>query len=411
VKIIVKCLVALLTLAGAFTCCPLQAQIPSGYVQTTATVSGLANGTFGASWTNLSSSVQLGLLGCVSTFQTTVNGRLDSNGHFSILLADTAQICPSPSTWTFAFTVACPAGATNNGFLVAVPVTGGGGTEDISAQITAAFPTDPCKGGGGGGSGTPGGSNTDVQVNSYGAFAGYATLTYDPAVGLCIDGCPEGFTVTVGPQEALTASWILDDSTPQTTADSILGRKSGCLEVAGGVVSGSGAPCGTGTGTVTNVAVVVAAGSPLTVSGSPVTSSGTFTIGAASSGVTAGTYAYPSSITVDIYGRITAIVAGTATSRTCNTNGCYWTDANGLIWEQFYAAPDIQVTHTYTLPYALPNTIQNVVCLPSRCASGASCTTSNSYASGLATYAWTLSTISLAIDNSGWGAFCTVTGN
>ena len=128
---------------------PVLAQIPSGYVQTTATVSSLANGTYGASWTNLSSSPQLGLLGCVSTFQQTVNGRFDSNGHMSVLLADTAQICPTPSTWTFTLTFECVGSPTNGAFQVAVPVTGGGGTEDITAQITAALPSNPCGGGGG----------------------------------------------------------------------------------------------------------------------------------------------------------------------------------------------------------------------------------------------------------------------
>src|ERR1019366_7084473 len=84
-----------------FIVTPVFAQIPSGFVQTVATVPSLANGTYGAAWTNLSSSSQLGLLGCVSTFQTTVNGAIDSKGYFSTLLADTAQICPTPSTWTF----------------------------------------------------------------------------------------------------------------------------------------------------------------------------------------------------------------------------------------------------------------------------------------------------------------------
>lgn len=130
---------------------PLAAQIPSGYVQTTATVASLANGTFGAVWTNLSTSPQLALLGCVSVFQQTVNGNFDSNGHFSVLLADTAQICPSPSTWTFTLTFACPATVPPAGaFTVQVAVTGGGGTEDISSQITAALPTNPCGGGSGG---------------------------------------------------------------------------------------------------------------------------------------------------------------------------------------------------------------------------------------------------------------------
>jgi hypothetical protein len=122
------------------------AQIPSGYVQTVATVASLANGQYSASWTNLSSSPQLGLLGCVSTFQTTAGGAFDSNGHLSVLLADTAQICPSPSTWTFQFTFSCPVGSPTGGFSVQVPVTGGGTTEDISAQISAALPTTPCGG-------------------------------------------------------------------------------------------------------------------------------------------------------------------------------------------------------------------------------------------------------------------------
>ena len=121
----------ILILAAAFTT---YAQIPSGYVQTTATVSSLANGTYGASWTNLSSSPQLGLLGCVSTFQQTVNGRFDSNGHMSVLLADTAQICPTPSTWTFTLTFECVGSPTNGAFQVAVPVTGGGGIPNYNGS-------------------------------------------------------------------------------------------------------------------------------------------------------------------------------------------------------------------------------------------------------------------------------------
>lgn len=140
---------ALVVLATAFlsNAPAVVAQIPSGYVQTTATVPSLANGSFGASWTNLSSSHQLGLLGCVSTFQQTVSGRFDANGRFSVLLADTTQICPSPSTWAFTLTFACPAGQPASAFIVQVPITGGGGTEDISSQITAALPTSACGGG------------------------------------------------------------------------------------------------------------------------------------------------------------------------------------------------------------------------------------------------------------------------
>ncbi len=163
-------------LAVLFSTLPVVAQIPSGYVQTTATVLPLANGSFGASWTNLSSSPQLGLLGCVSTFQTTVSGSFDAYGKISVLLADTAQICPSPSTWTFNFTFSCPVGVPASSFQIQVPVTGGGSTEDISSQIIAALPAVTCSGGGGGGGGcTPSG------------ISGY--YLFDNGAG----GCAEGY--------------------------------------------------------------------------------------------------------------------------------------------------------------------------------------------------------------------------
>jgi hypothetical protein len=250
-------LLSILALAALLflTACPLPApaQIPSGYVQTTATVSALANGSYGASWTNLSSSPQLGLLGCVSTFQTTVNGNFDSYGHFSTLLADIAQICPSPSTWTF--TLTCATGSLGS-YQLQIPVTGGGATEDVSVQITTALPAQPCttapvagvtkivpgsnitcsplstgsctgavtinsSGGGGGGGGTPGGSNTDVQVNVLGAFGGYSGLTYSPSAGLGIGGPITTNTVTVGPQNAIPLSWIFDWTSPSSACLSI----------------------------------------------------------------------------------------------------------------------------------------------------------------------------------------------
>jgi hypothetical protein len=135
-------IVAFFVLAAAFSV----AQIPAGFVKVTATVPSLANGAYGAAWTNLSSSSQLALLGGLSTFQQTVNGTFDASGSATMLLADTAQIIPSPSTWTFQFSFSCPTGSPSGGFFVAVAVTGGGGTEDISSQITAALPTTPCGG-------------------------------------------------------------------------------------------------------------------------------------------------------------------------------------------------------------------------------------------------------------------------
>ena len=156
------------------------AQIPSGYVQTTATVSALANGSFGAAWTNLSSSPQLGLLGCVSTFQQTVNGTFNGSGQMSVLLADTSQICPSPSTWTFTFTFSCPVGQPPSSFQIQVPVTGGGGTENISSQISTALPSTSCSGGGGGSGCTPTASAFQIlYYSSSGTPCAGATLTTD----------------------------------------------------------------------------------------------------------------------------------------------------------------------------------------------------------------------------------------
>lgn len=128
-----------LIVAFLFACGVSTAQIPAGFVNTTATVSALSGGTYSASWVNLSSSSQLPLLGGMSTFPITAGGKFDSSGHMSVLLADTSQIIPSPSTWSFTLTYAC-----GSGFTVNVAVTGGGGTQDISSQITAALPTNPC---------------------------------------------------------------------------------------------------------------------------------------------------------------------------------------------------------------------------------------------------------------------------
>ena len=219
-----KNFVKILTIATILLAVPSSAQIPSGYVQTTATVPVLAGGSFGASWTNLSSSPQLGLLGCVSTFQTTVNGAIDSYGKFSTLLADTAQICPAPSTWSF--TLSCPAVAPGS-FQIQVPITGGGGTEDISAQITAALPVNICTGGGGGitpitkggtGATTAAGAFTNI-VAPGGTFTGPVTVDSTLNIGAPIT--PPEFSMK--PLSTIPASWTLDVTTPGTALTSLSG--------------------------------------------------------------------------------------------------------------------------------------------------------------------------------------------
>jgi hypothetical protein len=90
------------------------------------------------------------------------------------------------------------------------------------------------------------------------------------------------------------------------------------LSASNGEVTISSSASGNGTGgTVTSVGLVPVSNTRLTVTGSPIVSSGTFNIDLATTGVTSGTYTYPT-ITVDNYGRISNISnassVGTVTS-------------------------------------------------------------------------------------------------
>ncbi len=81
-------------------------------------------------------------------------------------------------------------------------------------------------------------------------------------------------------------------------------------------ISSTGGGNGAG-GTVTSVAVTPVSTSRITVSGSPITTSGNITLDLATTGVTPGTYTYPT-VVVDSYGRVTNIASansvGTVTS-------------------------------------------------------------------------------------------------
>lgn len=81
-------------------------------------------------------------------------------------------------------------------------------------------------------------------------------------------------------------------------------------------ISSTGGGNGAG-GTVTSVGVIPVSASRITVSGSPITTSGNVTLDLATTGVTPGTYTYPT-VAVDSYGRVTSISnansVGTVTS-------------------------------------------------------------------------------------------------
>lgn len=345
-------LLSILALAALLflTACPLPApaQIPSGYVQTTATVPALANGSFGASWTNLSSSPQLALLGCVSTFQQTVSGSFSAYGGLTVLLADTSQICPSPSTWIFTLTFSCPVGQKASSFMVQVPIVGGGGTEDISTQITAALPATSCSGGGGGGgnltgTGTPGyiplwtgASSLGNSPADYGVRTA-ATFTFPNPVDV---GTIPVYSAHIGPQGVMSASWNLDTTTPATALASLGGTQAPNTVWAGPCGGGSGIPAFRSLCTADIPAGVI----PVTyyqtdqTDGSPVAQAaannfssrfnlapvpGATDIDLATTGVTPATY-FNITATVDAYGRITsASSAGSASTLTdCLTVAC-----------------------------------------------------------------------------------------
>lgn len=84
------------------------------------------------------------------------------------------------------------------------------------------------------------------------------------------------------------------------------------------IISSTGGGGGSG-GTVTSVGVVSASTQRISVSGSPITSSGTITLDLATSGVSSGTYTYPT-LTVDSYGRVTSIANGASVGTVTSVN-------------------------------------------------------------------------------------------
>lgn len=95
------------------------------------------------------------------------------------------------------------------------------------------------------------------------------------------------------------------------------------------------------------------------------------------------------------------------TPRTCNANGCYWAYSDGTIIETITTGNG---EVTATLPTAV-NNILNVACTATRCLPGASCSYSGGYSGGWGVNAWTTTTITVTVENSGWNTFCTITAD
>lgn len=156
-------------------------------------------------------------------------------------------------------------------------------------------------------------------------------------------------------------------------AVSVLNAQAGLL-ISGGAPVGN-VPCGNGSlyvacpisSLVTSFYQTVASnGSPLPQrttlnfsSNFAFTTSTSTNVDLAPTGVAAGTYAPPVSISVDNFGRITAISSGSAISRTCNSNGCYRVEADGTItaWGTVSAptAGGTLVTVAITFPTSFTN--------------------------------------------------------
>lgn len=84
---------------------------------------------------------------------------------------------------------------------------------------------------------------------------------------------------------------------------------------------------------------------------------------------TAGTYAYPSSVTTDAQGRVTSITAGTAaTPLTAGTNGYYEILSNGTIVNHvnISSLPNDNTYDVYTLPHSFASFVASTVCAVDR---------------------------------------------
>lgn len=189
-----------------------------------------------------------------------------------------------------------------------------------------------------------------------GFFAGVAgQFTGQLEVGsLLLDAapspCPSGqFTTGLSGTLALTCA---TPNYPAVPVTSVFGRTAGVVAQSGDY------SCAQVTGCQSNA--ITGLSGAVNASG-PGLASSTLS----NTGVSAGTYTYPASVTVGVDGRISAIAAGSSTARTCNSNGCYQVDADGTIraWGVVNAPtnPGTGTTATLTFPVAFTATPTLVV--------------------------------------------------
>lgn len=319
--------------------------------------------------------------------QTLLQGSLTGSGGFSATIISTSSITPAGSSWAFTF---CPNATSPCGTLT-TPINGT--TLNISAAVTSVIP--------------PVNVNaplvpraySDAEVSApppnqgglyfnvtytqpkywtgatWNFFAGGGTLT---SVGLA---APVEFTVTGSPVTGaggtLTFGWagpvqIIHGGTNATTPAAAMTNLLPTYVAGDYLTTIDGINLSWGNPTANLYYQTVASNGSTepqqpTLNFSPrfAVSDGSSetTVDYTVSGVTAGTYAYPTSVTVDTYGRVTSLTAGTATARTCGSYGCWSTRPDGTIDEWIVTGALNNNTPTVvTLPHAYPTALMSVTC-------------------------------------------------
>ena len=161
--------------------------------------------------------------------------------------------------------------------------------------------------------------NVGLQNESTGSDSLYTAFNKVNNNFSTLSACASPFnTFTAGNGVSVTSNATSGIVTVTNTGvTSLIAGTNIVLSAANGDITISSTGGGNGGGSVTSVGLVPVSNTRLTVTGSPIVSSGAFSIDLASTGISSGTYTYPT-LTVDGYGRITNIAnasaVGTVTS-------------------------------------------------------------------------------------------------